>query len=238
MTSIPVLEVAGLVKDYHGLRPLRLERLTLLPGEQVAVLGFDAPAAEMFTTLVTGALSPDVGAIRVLGTSTASLQNSDEWLQFVDRIGIVTVRAVLLDSMTVIQNLALPFTLSIEPPPEDARRRAEALAVEVGLPPSTWEAAVGNLDGGLRTRVRLARAVSLDPALVLLEHPTAQVDRAAVEMLARDIRTVAERRGLATLTLTADDEFARAVAPTMMTWNPADGTLHAPRRSWLPWRRT
>lgn len=236
MTSISILEIAGLVKDYHGLRPLRLERLTLQHGEQLAVLGFDAPAAEMFTTLVTGALSPDAGTIHVLGTSTASLQNSDEWLQFVDRIGIVTERAVLLDSMTVIQNLALPFTLSIEPPPENARRRAEALAVEAGLPPAMWDTAVGQLDGAFRTRVRLGRAVSLDPSVLLLEHPTAQVERSAVQRLAGDIRRAADRRRLATLTLTADEEFAQAVASTVLTWSPADGGLRSPRRRWLPWR--
>lgn len=236
MTSVPVLEIAGLVKDYHGLRPLRLERLMLRPGEQVAVTGFDAPAAEMFTTLVTGALNPDAGTIHVLGTSTSSLQNSDEWLQLVDRIGIVTERAVLLDSMTVIQNLALPFTLSIEPPPEDARRKAEALAAEAGLPRAMWESAVGGLDGDNRTRVRLGRAVSLDPAVLLLEHPTAQVERSAVQRLAADIRAVADRRGLATLTLTADQEFARAVAPMVLTWSPADGGLRELRRGWLPWR--
>lgn len=234
--SAPVLEIGGLIKDYRGLRPLRLDRLTLQAGEHVALLGFDAPAAEMLTTLITGALTPDAGHISVLGTSTASLQDSDDWLRLVDRLGIVTERAVLLDSMTVIQNLALPFTLSIEPPPEDARRRAEALAMEAGLPRSTWETAVGDLDGAQRTRVRLGRAVSLDPAVILLEHPTAQVDRFAVRDLGRDVRAAATRRGLATLTLTADEEFARAVAATVLTWSPADGGLRAARRSWLPWR--
>jgi ABC-type transporter Mla maintaining outer membrane lipid asymmetry ATPase subunit MlaF len=230
--TAPVLEIAGLVKDYRGLRPLRMTRLTLSPGEQIAVLGFDAPAAEMFTTLVTGALNPDEGTIHLLGLSTASLQNSDEWLRLVDRIGIITERVVLLDSMTVIQNLALPFTLTLEPPPDDARLRAESLAVEAGLPPSVWATAVGDLDGGLRTRVRLARAIAFDPALVLLEHPTARVDRSAVQGLGRDIRTVADRRGIATLTLTADQEFARAVARVVVTWSPADGGLRVPRRAW------
>lgn len=234
--SAPVLEIGGLIKDYRGLRPLRLDRLILQAGEHVALLGFDAPAAEMLTTLITGALTPDAGHISVLGTSTASLQDSDDWLRLVDRLGIVTERAVLLDSMTVIQNLALPFTLSIEPPPEDARHRAQTLALEAGLPSSTWERAVGALDGAQRTRVRLGRAVSLDPAVILLEHPTAQVDRSAVPDLGRDIRAVATRRGLATLTLTADEEFARAVAATVLTWSPADGRLRAVRRNWLPWR--
>jgi ABC-type transporter Mla maintaining outer membrane lipid asymmetry ATPase subunit MlaF len=232
----PVLDVTGVVKTYQGLRPLRLARLTLQPGEQVALLGFDAPAAEMLSSLITGALTPEAGVIRILGASTASIQNSDEWLALVDRIGVITERAVLLDGLTVLQNLALPFTISIDSLAADVRRRVEGLAEEAGLPPSTWDVLVGELDGEGRTRVRLGRAVALDPALLILEHPSAEVARDAVVPLARHIRTVAERRSAATLTLTADEAFARSVAPTTLTWRPADGTLHARKRGWLTWR--
>ncbi len=186
--SSPVLDISALVKDYRGLRPLRMERLTLHAGDQVAVLGFDEPAAEMMTTLVTGASVPDAGSIHVLGTSTAGIENSDDWLRLVDRVGIVTERAVLLESLTVIQNLAMPFTLEIEPPPDDVRERAAALAAESKLPRECWDQPVGTLAGELRTRLRFARAVSLDPALVLMEHPTALVARGAVGTLAADVQ--------------------------------------------------
>lgn len=234
--SGPVLDIDGLVKPYQGLRPLRLARLTLHPGEQVALLGFDAPAAEMLSTLITGALTPEAGVVRLLGTSTTSIQDSEQWLALVDRIGVVTERAVLLDPLTVLQNLALPFTISIDSLTEEVRGRAQALAGEAGLGAATWDVPVGDLDTAARTRVRLGRALALDPALLILEHPSAQVERDAVVPLARHIRSVAERRSLATLTLTADEAFARAVASTTLTWRPADGTLLGPKRGWLPWR--
>jgi ABC-type lipoprotein export system ATPase subunit len=223
--SAPVLDIADLIKDYHGLRPLRMERLTLAAGEQVALLGFDEPSAEMMTTLVTGATLPDQGAIHVLGTATAAIEDSDAWLKLVDRIGIVSERAVLLSALSVIQNLAIPFTLEIEPPPAAIQEQAALLAREVSLAENSWHRPVGALDAAASLRVRLARALSFDPAIVLLEHPTAQVARADVKPLAVTVRTIAERRGFATLTLTADAEFASAVARRVATWHPASGKL-------------
>jgi predicted ABC-type transport system involved in lysophospholipase L1 biosynthesis ATPase subunit len=220
-----VLNITALLKDYHGLRPLRLERLTLAAGDQVALLGFDEPAAEMMTTLVTGAALPDHGTIDVLGVPTADLADSDAWLKLVDRIGIVSERAVLLSALSVIQNLSIPFTLEIEPPPDPVRAQAAILAREVGLAVDTWDRPVGTLDAASSLRVRLARALSFDPALLLLEHPTARVTRGDVKPLALAVRTITERRGLAALTLTADAEFASAVARRVATWEPATGRL-------------
>ena len=235
--SAPALELAAVSKDYRGLRPLRVQQLTLGAGQQMAVLGFDEPSAEMMTTIITGAALPDAGTIRVLGFSTADIRNSQEWLQLVDRIGIVTSRAALLDSLSVIQNLSMPFTLEIDPPPPEVRARAAQLADEAGLPEAIANQPVGGLDGELRTRVNLARALSLDPSLLVLEHPTAHVPRQAVPRLASDIRRLAERRGVAALTLTADEAFATGVAARVFIWDPASGVLKEHRRGWRLWGR-
>lgn len=234
----PVLEITDVVKDYRGLRPLRLQRLLLAPGEQMAVVGMDAPAAEMMTTLVTGAAVPDEGTVQVLGMSTTGISNADDWLRLVDRIGLVTERAALLELFTVVQNLAMSFTLSIDPPPDLIRARVTALAAEVGLTESTWDARVADLDGGDKMRVRLGRALALDPALLLLEHPTVQVARAQVQPLARDIKSAAVRRGLTTLALSTDEDFVDAMGLRVMHWDPAKGTLRERARGWWPFRST
>ena len=233
----PVLEMADVVKDYRGLRPLRVQRLSLAPREQVAVVGMDAPAAEMMTTLVTGAALPDQGTIQVLGMSTTGITNTDEWLRLVDRIGLVTDRATLLELFTVVQNLAMSYTLSIEPLADTVRARATALAAEVGLSESRWDTRVADLDAHDKTRVHLGRALALEPTLLLLEHPTAQVARAAVRALARDIKATAGRRGLATLALTGDEEFVQTMGLRVMQWDPARGTLRERTRNWWPFRR-
>jgi ABC-type taurine transport system ATPase subunit len=79
-------------------------------------------------------------------------------------------------------------------------------------------------------RVRLGRALALDPALIILEHPTAAVERAHVGTLARAVREAARRRQAATLTITADRPFASAVAARVLTLEPATGRLLEQRR--------
>ncbi len=81
--------------------------------------------------------------------------------------------------------------------------------------------------------MRLARALALDPAIVILEHPTARVARGEVAALGRAIRAILERRGTAAVTLTADPEFAAAVAPRVLTLDAATGRLAEGRQGWF-----
>ena len=231
--SAPVLELSGVSKDYRGLRPLRIERLALGAGEPVAILGLDQVTAEVFVNLVTGATLPDRGEVNVFGRSTASIADSTEWLAVVDRFGIVSQRAVLLDALSVTQNLAMPFTLDIEPAPDEIRARAEALAREVGLPESTWSRPLAELDAPSRTRVRLGRALALDPAIVLLEHPTADLPSGEVIRLGHRIRAIAGARRAAIVAATADDAFASAVADRVLALDSATGRLVERGGSWF-----
>ena len=79
-TRTPVIEIAAVSKDYHGLRPLRIEALTLARGEHAAILGMDRPMAETFVNLVTGATLPDRGVVTTFGRPTSSIDDSAEWL--------------------------------------------------------------------------------------------------------------------------------------------------------------
>jgi ABC-type transporter Mla maintaining outer membrane lipid asymmetry ATPase subunit MlaF len=224
--SSPILHVSGISKQYGALRPLRIEQLTLMPGEQVALLGLDQPAAEVLINLLTGASLPDTGQVHVFGRSTADIVDSTDWLATLDRFGIVTERAALLEPMTVIQNLAMPYSLDIEPPPPDIAARASGLAAEAGLPEAIWDRRIGDLNPAGLLRVRLARALALDPGLLVLEHASASVPREEAARFGKDVRTIAARRTLGILTITADPEFARAVASSTLTLEPATGRLH------------
>ena len=223
--SDPVLELTDVSKDYHGLRPLRIAGLSVDGSEQVALLGFDQTTAELFVNLVTGASLPDRGSIRVFGRSTADIASSDEWLTLVDRIGIVSRRAVLLESMTVVQNLAMPYTLEIEPPSAEMRARATELAAEIGLAGPSLDRPIAELGALDAMLVRFARAIALSPSLVLFEHPTAEVARDDIASLAARCRAVASKRNIATVILTADREFAAAAASRVLTLEPATGRL-------------
>jgi ABC-type transporter Mla maintaining outer membrane lipid asymmetry ATPase subunit MlaF len=229
----PVLEFSGISKDYHGLRPLRIERLVVGTGEQVAIVGFDQVSAEVFINLATGATLPDAGEVLVFGRPTAAIADSADWLATVDRFGIVSERAVLLDQLTPVQNLAMPFTLAVEPPSDDVRAQAEALATEVGLPAESWTRAVADLGAGGRLLVRLGRALALDPAVLLLEHASAGLNRAEAVKFGADVLDIAGRRGIAVVTVTADEAFASAVAGSVVMFEPATGRLRRGRSRWF-----
>jgi ABC-type transporter Mla maintaining outer membrane lipid asymmetry ATPase subunit MlaF len=205
------------------LRPLRIVALSVAAGEHVALVGVDQVAAEVFINLVTGATLPEAGDIQVFGRPTSAISDSADWLATVDRFGIVSERAVLLDQLTIIQNLAMPFTLEIEPPPDKVRRRASALAREVGLQESAWERPIAALEASARVRLRLGRALALDPAVLLLEHANAGLSAQDAGTLGADIRSIAARRGAAIVAATLDEAFARAVAGRVLKWQPATG---------------
>jgi predicted ABC-type transport system involved in lysophospholipase L1 biosynthesis ATPase subunit len=231
--SAAVLEFAGTSKAYGGLRPLRIAELRVHAGDSVALLGFDQPTAEVFVNLATGATLPDAGEVSIFGLPTRAIEDSADWLATIDRFGIVSERAVLLDALTVIQNLAMPFTLEIEPPPDAVRRRAEALARDVGLPEASWGRPVGELDPAGVLRVRAGRAIALDPAIVLFEHASARLPREEIAAVGTGLRGVVARRGIALLALSADEEFAQAVATRVLTLEPASGHLKERRRGWF-----
>jgi ABC-type lipoprotein export system ATPase subunit len=228
----PLLELTGVVKNYHGLRPLRIAALSVAAGETVAVLGIDGSAAEVLVNVVTGAMLPDSGEVRLLGRPTSAIADSDEWLRTVDQVGLVSGRAVLLESLSVVQNLAMPFSLEIEPPSPALREQASALAAEVGIS-SDLDGRVAELDEASKILVRLGRALALCPPLVIVEHPTETIERAAVPELGKRIRRVIEGRGAAGLTLTGDEELARHVAGRILKFEPSSGRLAPLRRRWL-----
>lgn len=230
----PVLLIAGLRKDYASLRPLRIQALSVAPGERVAIVGLDAAAAELFVNLVTGAALPDEGSVSVLGEPTAAITDGDAWLASLDRFGIAGDRAVLMDGATVAQNLVMPFSLEIDPIPPDIRLRVERLAEDCGIADRSWlDRRAGDLPPEIRARVHLSRAIALAPALLLLEHLTATVPEAARAALAADLVRVTDARQLAVLTITHDPAFALRVSHRALTLQPVTGTLVPLKRGWF-----
>jgi len=227
-----VLEIDNLRKSYAGLRPLRVKRLTLAPGERVAVAGLDAPAAELLVNLVTGATLPDEGRIRTFGRDTADITSGDDWLASLDRFGIVSDRAVLLEGSTLAQNLAMPFTLEIDPVAPAMLARVTALAQACGIAGEWLMQAAGAVPSEIRARAHLARAVAMEPQLLVLEHPTASVAGPDRLPLAQDVVRVCEGRRLAALVITLDEPFAKAVASRVLTLNGATGELREKKKGW------
>jgi ABC-type lipoprotein export system ATPase subunit len=233
MSGDPVLRILKVRKAYNALRPLRVNDLTIAAGERVALSGFDAGAAEVLVNLVTGASVPDEGDVHVQGRSTASIANGDEWLAWLDRFGIVSPRAVLLDGATLLQNLAMPLTLQIDPIPDDAAEAARALARETGIDEDALSRPVAGLPAAVKMRAHLARAVALGPALLILEHPTAILEKGEGRAFGDAVARVAGARGLATLIVSEDAEFADVAATKRLALQAASGDLKPRRRSFF-----
>jgi len=231
--DVPLLEVTGVTKQYHGLRPLRVAHLEVRPGDHLVLSGFDAASAEVFVHLVTGAAVPDEGDVRVAGRNTREIATDTEWLQSLDRFGIVTERAVLLDAMTVAANLALPLTLAIDPIPEEIQKKIGGIAREVGLGAERLSAQVSTLTADERARVHLGRALGIGPEMLLLEHPTARMNPASAESFGRTIAAIGGSGRLAWIALSEDESFARGAGGRRLRLHPATGALSEPGL----WRR-
>jgi D-methionine transport system ATP-binding protein len=228
-----VLRVSGVLKQYRGLRPLRLRALSVAAGERVALSGLDAGAAEVLVNLVTGASVPDEGVIEVGGRATDSISDGDDWLASLDRFGIVSPRAVLLDAATLLQNLAMPLTLQIDPVPAEAAAQVERLAREVGIDATCLDRPVAGLDAAVRARAHLARAVALSPSLLILEHPTAGFAAGQAKPFGEAVARVAGNRSLATLIISQDEEFSSAAADRRLALHGASGELKPRRRGFF-----
>jgi ABC-type uncharacterized transport system ATPase subunit len=231
------IEIEGVVKRYQGLRPLRIARLVVERGHAIAIAGMNAAASEVFVNLVTGASLPDEGDVRVGGRSTRDISTDTDWLASLDRFGIVTERAVLLESLSVASNLALPFTLAIDVLSDDIRIRVDALAQEVELPLDRLASPASGLTAEERARVHLARALGPGPELLLLEHPTAPffkgmpgmpaapAERDSARAFGATLARITAARHLGWVALTEDDHFVRAAGARRLRLDAATGAL-------------
>ena len=226
----PLVDVRGVSKQYGGLRPLRLAALEVEAGDRIAVTGLDAPAAEIVVNLLTGATLPDEGEVRLFGRATAAISDAGDWLATLDRIGMVSPRAMLAGEFTVAQGIALAFTLSLDPIPGEVAADVERLARDAGLGAPDLATRISDAAPLVKARCRVARALASGPAVLLLEHANALVPEGAAAF-GREIATLAKTRGMAVLALTADETFASAVADKVFILDAATGQLK-PRGGW------
>ena len=220
-----LVELNAVRKDYRGLRPLRIQRLELRAGESVALVGVDAAMSEVLINLITGAQLPDEGDVKVFGRLTSAVTAVDDWVLELDRFGLISDRALLVDRFTAEQNLALPLTLEIEPILDSVRADVRRLAEEVGLTAEELSKPTAELGGAAQLRLRLGRALAMRPRVLLAEHPNATLTRDESPSFAADFRRITSRRGLGSLVTTADAAFARASADRVLEFEPATGAL-------------
>ena len=179
--------------------------------------------AETFVNLVTGATLPDRGEVTIFGRPTTAIDDSADWLSVVDRFGIVSERAVLLDALSVIQNLSIPFTLDIDPPPDDVRERADpagaggrASAKPIGRVPCRSLTRRAGSASVWRERWRSIRKCCCSSTRA----PGSHADAAAA--LGADIRQIASRRGCALVAVDGGSAVCRGRCRSGADARPGD----------------
>ena len=230
------LEFKDVVKDYRGMRPLRIAGFSVSLGERVAISGLDAPAAETFINLATGAGLPDEGDVRVMGEPTSAITDGDQWLASLDRFGVVSHRAVLLESATVAQNIAMSYSLAIDPIPDDIRAKVDAVAEAVGLAPGVLDISLASAGPAAKVRTHLARALSIEPKIIVLEHATLGVPRDDIAALAASILRAVDGRDVALVALSDDDVLSKGLKARRLKLNGGTGELRG-RVYLFPWSR-
>jgi ABC-type transporter Mla maintaining outer membrane lipid asymmetry ATPase subunit MlaF len=231
--AAPLVQLRDVVKHYHGLRPLRVRHLDLQRGQSVALVGLDAAMAEVLVNLMTAGSLPDEGDVHVFGEATAAITDRESWVRMLDRFGLVSDRSVLLDQLTAEQNLAIPLSLEVHSLSDALRTDVHRLAEEVDLGSDMLRRRLGELPPAARLRVRLGRALALGPEVLLAEHPTATLSPPEAGQFAATVARISRTRRLATLTITADRTFARAVADEVLEFEAASGQLRPARRWWI-----
>lgn len=208
--SEPVLELTDLERIYRQgsteLKVLAGADLTLVKGEIVALVG---PSGAGKSTLLhqCGLLErPDHGEVRVLGRPTARLGDVERTRLRREQIGFVFQSHHLLVDFTAQENVILPQMLAGRGKRE-ARRRAEELLEQVGLTKRRTHRP-GKLSGGEQQRVAIARALANQPALLLADEPTGNLDTATAEIVFALLLDVVRRTGTAALIATHNPELA------------------------------
>lgn len=207
----PVVAIDNVYKSFGVHNVLNGITLNVSRGETLAVLGRSGTGKSVLLRLIIGLAQPDSGAIRIGGQDLAGL-SMDQLGSIRKKMGFLFQHAALYDSLTVAENVAFPLRHHRKGMSGPERcDRVQQLLAEVGLQGAS-EKMPSDISGGMQKRVGLARALALDPEILLLDEPTAGLDPISSREIDELTLKLQREHKMASIVVTHDLFSAKSIA--------------------------
>lgn len=206
----PVIVLDRVSRAFGPKKVLIEASLEINPGEIVAILGASGSGKSVTLKTINGLVSPDSGNIDVLGHRVNEL-GERELAPLRRRVSYLFQGGALFDSMTVFDNIAFPIREHLNMDRDELAQRVAALLAMVQLD-EVEHLAPSELSGGMKKRVAVARALALEPEIILYDEPTTGLDPVTGEAIANLILDLDRRLGVTSLVVTHDIPLVLRVA--------------------------
>lgn len=230
------IAVAGLRKAYGEQVVLDGITFQLEAGKVTCVLGRSGTGKSVLLKLLIGLETPDAGSIRLEGydLSTASSKELDAARK---KVGFLFQQSALYDSMSIEENVAFPLRRHGKLASSERHTRVHQLLASVGLD-RDLDKMPSDVSGGMRKRAGLARALALDPTVIMFDEPTAGLDPITAAEIAKLIIELREERHITSIVVTHDLHTARSIADRLIVLNAGkmifDGPFEGLAQSKIP----
>jgi phospholipid/cholesterol/gamma-HCH transport system ATP-binding protein len=208
-----MIEIRGLTKRLGRKQVLDGLDLDIRTGETIVVLGPSGTGKSVLLKHIIGLMAPDKGSIKVDDDELIGMKER-ELNEVRKRFGMLFQGAALFDSMTVGENVGLSLREHLRMSEADIEKRVTERLEWVGLK-DVEEVKPASLSGGMRKRAGLARAIVMDPQVILYDEPTTGLDPIMSDVINQLIRSLQKRMGVTSVVVTHDMTSAYKVADRM-----------------------
>lgn len=215
----PLLRIEGLHVRFGRQTVLRDINLNIGRGETVAILGESGCGKTVLLKTIVGLQRPSLGRVLFDGRNLQEL-SAAELARQRTRFGFVFQQAALFDSMTIGENIAFPLRQHTDMSREQIADVVLRRLAEVGLPESVLTKKPGELSGGMRKRVGLARALALEPEVMLYDEPTTGLDPIMSDVINELMLRTRSTHSVTSIIVTHDMRTAVKVADRVVMLYP------------------
>ncbi|WP_263119208.1 ABC transporter ATP-binding protein [Cellulomonas sp. RIT-PI-Y] len=242
MTVHPILELAGVDLAYGKTTVVHGLDLAVAEGASLALIGESGSGKSTAARAALGLLAPGAGEVRFRGTALGSLDAAGR------RAYRGAVQPVFQDGPETLdprQRVGSAVAEGLRLPRDERRTRVRRLLTDVGLDPELAERRPHELSGGQRQRVGIARALAVDPALLVLDEPTSALDVTVQARILDLLDALRAERGIAMLLITHNlavvdrlcDDAVVLEAGRVVERGPARRVLDEPQHPYTAWLR-